>query len=91
MLRHASIGSAVLTFGSLVVFGIVDPGQTDGLQSRFQTSCFAVMGKVACIDGGFMPVAPGAPFVLTGIDQEGEWQDEDMTIRDDGGREIARG
>jgi hypothetical protein len=54
-------------------------------------SCFAVSGKVVCIDAGYAPVNPPAPVVVAPTGPFFDTEDEDIVIRDDGGHHVARG
>lgn len=61
------------------------------VDARAAMSCFVIAGKVACIEAGYIPVAPVAPSVTGPIGPDIDGENEDIIIRDDGGRHVATG
>ena len=88
MTRHTFLRRGVIVFGAFAVLAV--SGFTQAPSASAMT-CFAVAGKISCInttiapDSGFMP-----PFIVpNGPASDGE--DHDIVIQDDGGRRMARG
>jgi hypothetical protein len=54
-------------------------------------SCFAVGTALTCIDVNAGPLMPAVPPPIIPIGPHVEGERQSMTIRDDGGHEVARG
>lgn len=92
MTFRASTVPTTVALGSLMVLGFTGLGPSAGSATpHAQTSCFAINATVACIDAGFVPHFPGATLMPAIIGPAGSGENEDTVIREDGGREVARG
>jgi hypothetical protein len=85
----STLVSAGLSLAFALAVGSVDVNRTADAGAAM--SCFVVAGKLACIDAGYMPVAPLAPPVMGPIGPDIDGENEDIVIRDNGGRHVAAG
>jgi hypothetical protein len=93
MMSRAFVSSTLVSVGLSLAFalavGTVTANRT--FDARAAMSCFAIAGKIACIEVGSLPVAPVAPPVMGPIGPNIDGENEDIVIRDDGGRHVATG
>ena len=54
-------------------------------------SCFTIATEVTCIDAVPAPISLEAAPIIVPVGADGEYQSDDITFEDDGGREVARG
>jgi hypothetical protein len=54
-------------------------------------SCFAVVGKMTCIEAGIAPPATFMPPVIVPIGDDVDGEHHRVVIEDDGGKRVARG
>lgn len=92
MMFGAVVSSTLVSVGSsLVVALLATTTGPDQIVDADAASCFAIAGKIACVDAGYVPVVPIAPIVLGPMGPDVTGEDEDIVIRDNGGRQVARG
>lgn len=89
-MRHLRFGPrrSVMAAGAVALLGLGIVGHVTTVSAL---SCFAVSGKTTCIDAAFAPPATFMPPVIVPIGADGEMEDHQIVIEDDGGRRVARG
>lgn len=93
MRLHASVSAIPSALCLSLAFAIaaIAPHENHVVELESAMSCFVVAGKVACIEVGVVPMVPGGPAVSAPIGPDFTGDDEDIVIRDDGGRHVAIG
>jgi hypothetical protein len=93
MTSHALVSSTLVSVALSFAFAFAVGTATANRAVDAQTamSCFVIAGKLACIDAVYVPVAPVAPPVMGPIGPNIDGENEDITIRDNGGRHVAAG
>ena len=88
-LVRRTVVAGVIATGALTI-SLVGPGGLWSAPMTVAGSCFAVADNVVCIEAESVFPMPMPPILIpSGMDDDEV--DEDIVIRDDGGRQVARG